>query len=434
MLHHFREKLAPRRLYSKRCLQSPNFFEIVEKNRLDIFMDSLRIKKIQDTLGPNWLFVAGGPGLGLEYLESLVEVINLPGSIYLAEFIGKGEGWKQALLQWIGSKNRVHLVAHSFAALFVMTLPELEEHLESLVLMSGTTRRIEHHEKDPVDLKTLFLSRLSEYVISASYERAKAIFEKAPYHAESFCWVRDHFYPHFRPTWIPQKVPTLIMTGSEDRITPLSTFDGTPYSEQDNIALHSIEGASHFPWLEKPEKVNQFLRMITEPVLTTERLVLTRFNTGDLDQVAELLGDSKVMRYSLNGPMNREQTREYFNDRMLAHYAKWGFGPLAVYRKEDAVFLGMTGLFVQQIEGKKLIEVGYRLLPRYWGCGYATESALATRDWGLSHLQAKQLIALIEPSNSASIAVAQRLEMHYDQDTTFHGIKVGVYTTKQGVL
>lgn len=390
-------------------------------------MKLLRIKKVQNRLGPNWLFIAGGPGLGLEYMESLVQASNLPGSIYLAEFTGTGDGWKDALLQWILSKDRVHLVAHSFAALFVMTMPELEKYLESLVLMSGTTRRLERHEKDPVDLKTRFLSRLMKYVNPASYEKARAIFEKAPYHAESFCWVRDNFYPNYRPTFVPEYVPTLITTGSEDNITPLASFDGTAYSNRKNIVIHSIREASHFPWFEKPEEVNQFLRMVCEPVLMTDRLILCRFNSEDLDLVAEMLSDPQVMRYSLNGPMDREQAKDYLNERMIAHFTKWGFGPLAIFRKEDAAFLGMTGLFVQEIDGQHEVEVAYRLFPCYWGNGYATEAALATRDWGLSHLKPKRLIALIESSNKASIAVAKRIDMKFYKETTFHGTKVGIY-------
>jgi len=44
-----------------------------------------------------------------------------------------------------------------------------------------------------------------------------------------------------------------------------------------------------------------------------------------------------------------------------------------------------------------------------WGRGYATEAALAVRDWAFSEREIGGLISLIAPDNLASAAVARRL-------------------------
>ncbi|MBS0629171.1 MAG: alpha/beta hydrolase [Verrucomicrobia bacterium] len=224
-----------------------------------------RLRQVQDQSGPVWFFLPGGPGLGSEYFESLIDVVRLPGSVYLVDFPGDGsnptplvpEKWKEGLIELVTSFQRVHLVAHSFAALFVMMCPELEPHLEKLILMSGSAKKITHHKPGPVDLKEYFLSRLHLYVLPETVERAKKLFENLPYNIEAFVWGRDHFHPQFDPIWVPQKLPTLILMGEKDLVTPLSSFTGTPYLQRPNIAFSVIQDASHFPWLEQPEEVNQ---------------------------------------------------------------------------------------------------------------------------------------------------------------------------------
>jgi len=54
-------------------------------------------------------------------------------------------------------------------------------------------------------------------------------------------------------------------------------------------------------------------------------------------------------------------------------------------------------------------EVGYLLGRSWWGQGYATEAARAAMEWGFREVGFDELISLIDPDNTASIAVATRL-------------------------
>ncbi len=229
-----------------------------------------RLRQVQEKPGSVWLFLPGGAGLGSEYFSTLMTVIDLPGSIYLVDFPGDGsnptplepEKWKEGLIEVVKSFKNVYLVAHSFAAMFVMTCPELENYLTGLVLMSASAKRFTHHVQGPVVVRDYFLSRLHLYVSSSMVERAKQLFKDLPYNDAAFLWVKDHFHPHYTPTWVPERIPTLVFTGELDQITPLTSFDGTPYQGRPNIRFVSIKGASHFPWLEKPEEVVYTLRSI----------------------------------------------------------------------------------------------------------------------------------------------------------------------------
>ena len=169
--------------------------------------------------------------------------------------------WKEGLIEVVKSFQHVHLVSHSFASMFVMTCPELEPYVESLVLISASAKKFTHHKPGPLNLKNYFLTRLNLYVLPETVEKATQLFEHLPYKDEAFLWIRDHFHPYFQPTWVPKKIPTLIITGDRDQITPLSSFEGTAYLTRPNIVIKAIPGASHFPWLEKPREISQALRM-----------------------------------------------------------------------------------------------------------------------------------------------------------------------------
>ncbi len=251
----------------------------MQKVLSETFLHEFRLRKVQELPGPAWLFLPGGAGLGSEYLESLIESIDLPGSLYLVDFPGDGsnptplapETWKEGLTLLVKEFGSVHLFAHSFASMFVMTCPELEPYVESLVLMSASAKKLTHHNKGPIQLKEYFLSRLDLYVLPETLERARWLFENLPFKDAAFLWVRDHFHPKFRPSWVPEKTPTLIFTGDGDKITPLSSFKGSPYLNRPNIEFQSIPGASHFPWLEKPEEVARAMRGRSLPISVDAR-------------------------------------------------------------------------------------------------------------------------------------------------------------------
>ena len=104
------------------------------------------------------------------------------------------------------------------------------------------------------------------------------------------------------------------------------------------------------------------------------------------------------MRYiGAGGTRTRDQALDTL-ERMIESYRARGYGQLGVERKEDGAFLGRCGLLVwdpttwtitEQVDGPLEVEIGYLLGREHWGNGYATESALAVRDWALARARAR---------------------------------------------
>jgi RimJ/RimL family protein N-acetyltransferase len=159
--------------------------------------------------------------------------------------------------------------------------------------------------------------------------------------------------------------------------------------------------------------------------LASERLVLRMFGQSDFDDYAEMCGDPDVMRFLGDGqPLSRADAWRNLAV-VVGHWQLRGFGLWAVEEKRTGAFVGRVGCW--QPEGWPGFEVGWALRRQFWGKGYATEAALHSVDFAFNKLGRERVISLIQPENSASIAVALRLGMSVDGFSQVLGRPVMVY-------
>jgi [ribosomal protein S5]-alanine N-acetyltransferase len=98
--------------------------------------------------------------------------------------------------------------------------------------------------------------------------------------------------------------------------------------------------------------------------------------TDDVDMFA-LDSNPEVHRYLHNNPyIDISQSREYIAV-VRAQYEQNGIGRMATFLKDTDAFIGWTGIKLESnVNGHdRFYDIGYRLLPQYWGKGYATESS-----------------------------------------------------------
>lgn len=154
--------------------------------------------------------------------------------------------------------------------------------------------------------------------------------------------------------------------------------------------------------------------------LTTERLFLRYFQLEDAEPMYRIFCDAEVMRFS-DGVKTEKWVQEWLQ-ACLERYQSWGYGPYAIVEREQKEVIGYCGLFLfPDVDGQAEVEIGYRLARATWGQGYATEAASAVRDYALDTLGLKRLIALIDPSNAASLRVAEKIGMQYEKEVMLEG-------------
>ncbi|WP_042224790.1 GNAT family N-acetyltransferase [Oceanobacillus manasiensis] len=149
-------------------------------------------------------------------------------------------------------------------------------------------------------------------------------------------------------------------------------------------------------------------------MVTSDRLRFRPYTEKDLDFYARLWGDPKVVRYIGKGETKTFAEAEVSLKRWFSEY-EHGFGLQALELKPDNKLIGHAGLVRQTIEGQEEIEVGYWLLPEYWGMGLAKEAAITLRNVGFKEKGLMKLIALINPNHPASIFVAKKAGLSYEK-------------------
>ncbi len=144
------------------------------------------------------------------------------------------------------------------------------------------------------------------------------------------------------------------------------------------------------------------------PILTTERLILRPLLSSDFSDYAAMYSDGEVLRYLAGGPEPWDRNRAWRHMAfMVGHWQLHGFGTWAVEERVTRTFLGVTGFAAP--EGWPGFELAWTLARRFWGFGYATESARAALSHAFDVWRKDRVISLIHPDNLASIRVAERL-------------------------
>ena len=154
-------------------------------------------------------------------------------------------------------------------------------------------------------------------------------------------------------------------------------------------------------------------------VTETARLVLRTFTAEDSAPLMDIFGDEEVMRYG-DGVQTLTRVKSWILGEQESYRTR-GYGKWAVVDRE-ANLLGYCGLsYVDDIGRHPEVALGYRLARRYWGHGYASEAVTATIDYGFDILGLTRLVATIDPHNTASLRVAQKVGMVYKKDVMFEG-------------
>ena len=135
-------------------------------------------------------------------------------------------------------------------------------------------------------------------------------------------------------------------------------------------------------------------------ILETERTILRELSYADYEDLAEILRCPRTM-YAYEHGFSHAEVRAWL-ERQLERYAADGFGLWAVVDRLSGAFLGQCGLSIQEVDGVGELEVGYLFNRRFWHRGYATEAALACRDYAVRVLGRDRVVCTVRDTNLAS--------------------------------
>lgn len=159
--------------------------------------------------------------------------------------------------------------------------------------------------------------------------------------------------------------------------------------------------------------------------IETERLILRHLQLTDIDGMFELDSDPLVHRYLGNKPnSNREQSLNDIAFNILQHKER-GIARWAAIEKTSGNFIGWSGLRLNNDltynNKTNFYDIGYRFIPRYWGKGYATESAIVALDYFFNTLKKEVIYGIAETQNIASNRVLRKIGLQFVNDFTIEG-------------
>lgn len=146
----------------------------------------------------------------------------------------------------------------------------------------------------------------------------------------------------------------------------------------------------------------------------TARLLLTRIAPSDLDDLARMYADPRVMA-TLGGAWTKDRVKLYL-DKQLTHWQEHGFGYWTARDLQTGQFIGRGGLRYAIIEGRLEVEVGYGLMAEFWGRGLATELAQESVRVGFAELHRPDLVCFTLPTNAASRRVMEKAGFRYERN------------------
>ena len=137
--------------------------------------------------------------------------------------------------------------------------------------------------------------------------------------------------------------------------------------------------------------------------IENERLLIHGLKDQDLDGLKAMRNDRRIYRYDpaflaeLQGTpreaMTSLQSMDLLKDRQCI---------LGIYEKTDPGVLAGLAEFYDYKPSGKVISIGCRLRPEYWGRGIGTDCIRALIDYIQNHTQVKRVTAHVIPDNKAS--------------------------------
>ena len=154
--------------------------------------------------------------------------------------------------------------------------------------------------------------------------------------------------------------------------------------------------------------------------LETERLIIRPLEIADSEALHELYSDPVAMEHLASElPASVAESQRWVQQKMDLHN-ETGLSLWGVVLAETGEVVGDAGL--QLLEDDETVEVGVRLVRRFWGNGYGREAAAACIEAGFSQLGLSRIVAITSPNNTRAIDAMRRsgmtdagVETHYGQ-------------------
>jgi len=167
--------------------------------------------------------------------------------------------------------------------------------------------------------------------------------------------------------------------------------------------------------------------------LTTPRLILRDLEEHDADGIFALDSDPEVLRYIGTPVMTDLSEAAKVIAMIRRQYQENGIGRWAVELRETGKFVGWCGLKLEKdVRPFTYYDIGYRMVRKHWGQGYATEAATACLQHGFEVLNYPEICAAVEAEHHASNRILQKIGLKQGEPFVYDGKVCNWYSLRKG--
>jgi ribosomal-protein-alanine N-acetyltransferase len=156
--------------------------------------------------------------------------------------------------------------------------------------------------------------------------------------------------------------------------------------------------------------------------LQTPRLLLREMTPADTPGILALDSDPVVLRYLPNKPISTLTEAYKIIDYIRQQYERNGIGRWAVVSQDTGAFIGWCGLKLvddSEVNGRtNYYDIGYRLLAKYWGLGYASEAAQTSMRYALEVMKLPVVNATVMHDNQTSRRILEKIGLERKEEFT----------------
>jgi len=149
-------------------------------------------------------------------------------------------------------------------------------------------------------------------------------------------------------------------------------------------------------------------------ILETERLILSRLTTADAPFILELMNEPGFIEFVADrGLRSDADAADYLSEKILPNYERFGFGFYRVTMKQPETAIGICGLVKREMLDDP--DIGFAILERYCGKGYAYEAAVAVMEYGRKALGLARICGVTASHNRVSQHLLQKLGLKFQR-------------------
>ncbi len=156
----------------------------------------------------------------------------------------------------------------------------------------------------------------------------------------------------------------------------------------------------------------------------SERLVFKKVIAADKEIYFQMVCDEAVMRFITARALTRHEAHVRFEKILEMNRQNLPTGVFSARLKHTSQIIGVGKITPYE---KEQAEVGYMLLPAYWGQRYATEILSQMIHHGKQIIGLKGLVAIIDPMNIGSFKMLDRQKFAWYRQGEIGGLAAAYY-------